>query len=927
MPVVVGGYLTGQSPSDLIDVSGIDVSAVTVAGYATGQSPGEQVDLTATNAAIAAIPTNPVLTSDSRLDNIGSGGGSVTVAGYASGQSPAEQIDLAATNTAIAAVQTAVDTIPTNPVLTDDSRLDYLDSPVSMPVIVGGYLTGQSPSDLIDVSGIDVSAVTVAGYASGQSPGEQVDLTATNAAIAAIPTNPVLTNDARLDNIGSNSVTVSGYAAGQSPAEQISLAATTAAIATVQTAVDAIPTNPVLTDDVRLDYLDGPVSMPVVVGGYLAGQAPNDLIDVSGIDVSAVTVAGYASGQSPAEQIDLASISSAIGQIPTNPVLATDSRLDEIGTFNGNVNVVSYASGMSPAEQISLTATNAAIAAIPTNPVLTDDSRLDYLDGPVSMPVIVGGHIAGQSPSEQVDLTATNAAIAAIPTNPLQTDDARLNNLNAPIGDTMLAASYVAPDNAGITAAKNAAETVRDARTLAAADYATLANQNTLIGMVGTVQSGVSSRITIITSTQYSIPDAGTTPYTIVIQSNDASGQAVNLDSDALPVVTAFASSVDRSAKLSVVTKLSTGRYELTYTVDAADNSPESITLTVTGTQSTTQYTGQAVVTVSDTAATDYTTTDRTRDQAIQTAVDAINAALPSLSTFDHNANNVTVGGYAAGQSPADFTSPVDLTATNAAIAAVQTAVDAVPVNPLLTNDSRIDNLSTFNPANDSVKLDLTQQLGNGSTLDAALTAVSSTGSGPNRLTITAIDGDSVPVAGVMVDLLDSNDNRLGLFATTDAFGVVVFDLQAATYKATIRSTAGLLLSAPVVMAVGADVSYNLPLVRTETTIQASPDLCIVATYVLDSALNPVPGAVVTANVSNDATLVDDAIATRILTQTVADANGYFQLRLPRQDQFTAGGRYTINVKAANGADIFRTVTGFIPNQATCNLKDIEANQ
>lgn len=58
---------------------------------------------------------------------------------------------------------------------------------------------------------------------------------------------------------------------------------------------------------------------------------------------------------------------------------------------------------------------NAAVGSIPTNPLLDTDSRLDYLDAPISG---VGG---------SVDLTPVLDAIADIPTNPLLDNDVRVD--------------------------------------------------------------------------------------------------------------------------------------------------------------------------------------------------------------------------------------------------------------------------------------------------------------------------------------------------------------------------------------------------------------------------------------------------------------------------------------------------------------------
>jgi len=135
--------------------------------------------------------------------------------------------------------------------------------------------------------------------------------------IIAIPINPLLVSDSRLDHLNAD--------------------------------IDDIPLNPLLTTDSRLNNLNAP-----------------------------------------------------IGSIPTTPLLASDSRLNNL---------------------------NAPISAIPTTPLLTTDSRLNNLNAPISAipttPLL----------STDNRLDNLNAPISAIPTNPLLTVDSRLNNLNAPIGN------------------------------------------------------------------------------------------------------------------------------------------------------------------------------------------------------------------------------------------------------------------------------------------------------------------------------------------------------------------------------------------------------------------------------------------------------------------------------------------------------------
>jgi hypothetical protein len=108
-------------------------------------------------------------------------------------------------------------------------------------------------------------------------------------------------------NIDANVIQIAGQTANASAAVTFPASVaneTTVASRATQTSVDAIPTNPLLTTDTRLNNLNAPIS-----------------------------------------------------SIPTNPLLTTDSRLNNL---------------------------NAPISAIPTNPLLTTDARLNFLDASIA---------------------------------------------------------------------------------------------------------------------------------------------------------------------------------------------------------------------------------------------------------------------------------------------------------------------------------------------------------------------------------------------------------------------------------------------------------------------------------------------------------------------------------------------------------------
>jgi len=92
-----------------------------------------------------------------------------------------------------------------------------------------------------------ISAQDKSDIRSGLALEATVSTKASQTSVNAIPTNPLLTNDARLNNLDAT----------------ISTRAT-------QTSVNAIPTNPLLTNDARLNNLDAAISSRLSTSGYTA---------------------------------------------------------------------------------------------------------------------------------------------------------------------------------------------------------------------------------------------------------------------------------------------------------------------------------------------------------------------------------------------------------------------------------------------------------------------------------------------------------------------------------------------------------------------------------------------------------------------------------------------------------------------------------
>jgi hypothetical protein len=124
------------------------------------------------------------------------------------------------TTLAAKASQTSVNAIPTNPLLTSDTRLDNLDAAVSSRLATSGYTAPDNTSITAIKAKTDtlVNAPTLAQIEASTVLAKETTLAskASQTSVNAIPTNPLLTSDTRLNNLDaavSSRLATSGYTA------------------------------------------------------------------------------------------------------------------------------------------------------------------------------------------------------------------------------------------------------------------------------------------------------------------------------------------------------------------------------------------------------------------------------------------------------------------------------------------------------------------------------------------------------------------------------------------------------------------------------------------------------------------------------------------------------------------------------------------
>ena len=92
-----------------------------------------------------------------------------------------------------------ISAIPTNPLLTSDARLNHLDADISSRLASASY-TAPDNSDIVLIK-LDTTSIKAKTDNLPATPSSQGDVTTVGAAVAAIPINPLLTIDSRLNHL------------------------------------------------------------------------------------------------------------------------------------------------------------------------------------------------------------------------------------------------------------------------------------------------------------------------------------------------------------------------------------------------------------------------------------------------------------------------------------------------------------------------------------------------------------------------------------------------------------------------------------------------------------------------------------------------------------------------------------------------------
>lgn len=325
-----------------------------------------------------------------------------------------------------------------------------------IPANVYDSLVGGSAS-------LDVSATSVRSAVGLGSANLDTQLSGINSKTTNLPGSPAAVGSAMTlsdgaitaAKIASNAITDAKIANNAITGDKVATTAvtkiqsglaTSSALTTVGGNVSAIPTNPLLTNDVRLGNLDAKVSdvktqtdkipaSPAAVGSKM--KLDNDAIDANVIKADAVT-----------------KIQSGLAT-PTNITGGTITNLTNLPSAPADWLTASAVKADAVTKVQNGLATSANVSTVGSKVDglndITAQEVWEYNDRELSTPANYKADISGLATASALSTVGgkvdniktktdnlpanTSTAIGAIPTNPLLTNDARLNNLDAKVSD------------------------------------------------------------------------------------------------------------------------------------------------------------------------------------------------------------------------------------------------------------------------------------------------------------------------------------------------------------------------------------------------------------------------------------------------------------------------------------------------------------
>ena len=536
-------------------------TALSTAQWTNGRASNlDNLDTTvssrASQTSVTAIPTNPLLTTDTRLNSLAN-------------------LD---TTVSSRASQTSVTAIPTNPLLTNDVRLNDLDASISSRATqtsVNAIPTNPLLTNDARLNNLDVT----------------ISSRATQTSVSAIPTNPLLTNDSRLNTLTNLDTTVSSRAS-QTSVNTIPTTPQLASVALSQynsiiSALGSIQNNTNFSGIIPLEMDEqfgaGTQSYIFYAGIFASDGTPadpdsniinvtvllNDVINVGPVPMTRMGVGLYqytftvtsSMGTSDVTVLFNYSVSSvAYQQVRASKIISAD-------TDSANITAIKAKTDNLPADPASNTVVNTrasqtSVNAIPTNPLLATDSRLNTLDANISSRLsaiefeTTIGTPAGASVSADIAQIENHAASAdsklGTPVSTISGDIASVKSDTSGLRGDYTTARAAKLDNLDATVSSRSTQTSVDA---VQESINNLGNNSSFDGII---------------PDPINLPDTGSMGILIYARVFDSIGGPLDPDSNTIDI-TIKNGSGGTVVPATLMTRTGQGQYQYSYTVNSTD--------------------------------------------------------------------------------------------------------------------------------------------------------------------------------------------------------------------------------------------------------------------------------------------------------------------------------------------------------------------
>ena len=187
------------------------------------------------------------------------------------------------------------------------------------------------------------------------------------------------------------------------------------------------------------------------------------------------------------------------------------------------------------------------------------------------------------------------------------------------------------------------------------------------------------------------------------------------------------------------------------------------------------------------------------------------------------------------------------------------------------------------------------------------------TGTGNRVITIHVEDDSANDLQDVLVRIGDAS-------VTTDVAGDAVFALDDGDYDVILRKNF-VTFTVPESLTVDGDDTHPYVGILVTPSAPTRPDTCVVFGTVIDNGSDPVEGASIFINETDNTTFAD---AQKIVKnkQTTSGANGFWELEITRSSELDpADSPYVAIITYPNGFKFETTIT--VPDQDSVEFKDI----